>query len=96
MHGSLMGEPRARGWLVEGWYKDLLGKKVGVPAFAGDRCETICDFEEVEELVPLEFFERENVASGKAANKCPPGIGLRLLVILYYNMMTLRQPSPIR
>jgi hypothetical protein len=68
VHRGLVRKACSGGWLIERRHQCLVGEEICVSALSCDRLEAVCDLEEVEELVPFEVLEREDVASGEAAH----------------------------
>ena len=58
VHGGFVSQAGARAGLVKGRYQGLFLEQIAVAAVAGDRFKFFGNFEDTEELVALEIFER--------------------------------------
>ena len=65
VHGGLVGQAGAGRRLVEGRHHGLVLEHVDVATGAGDDFHLLRDAKDLEELVALEFLQRQNVTSSK-------------------------------
>ena len=68
VHGRFVGQAGAGGRLIERRDQGLFLQQVHVAPVARNRLHPFRDLEHAEELLPLEFFERQNVTTSKATH----------------------------